>query len=144
MRLAVDASVLVAELFRQQGRQRLANPRLEFLISEVTFNEVEYELQRRGEAFARQNKLSQSEMQTLVATALASAKHSLQVIADRWLEPFKQDAIWRVPQDANDWPTVALALTTGAGIWSEDRDYFGCGVATWTTQVLDHYLKETQ
>lgn len=144
MRLAVDASVLVAELFRRQGRQRLANPHLELLISEATFQEVAYELQRRGEAFARQNKFSQDQVQTLVATALATARQSLQVISDYWLESFKPSAIWRIPQDANDWPTVALALATDAGIWSEDRDYFGCGVATWTTQVLDCYLKEPQ
>jgi predicted nucleic acid-binding protein len=143
MRLAVDASVLVAELFRRQGRQRLANARLELLIAEATFQEVERELKRRGEAFARQHKLSQNQLQSLLMIALATAKSALQIISDRWLEPFKRDAIWRVPQDAADWPTVALALATGADIWSEDRDYFGCGLATWTSQVLDYYLSET-
>jgi predicted nucleic acid-binding protein len=55
-------------------------------------------------------------------------------------EEFEADALWRIPQDPKDWPSVALALAIDAGIWSEDRDFFGCGLATWTTPVLDHYL----
>ena len=46
----------------------------------------------------------------------------------------------RVPRDPNDWPTVALAMTSGIGIWTSDRDFFGCGVPVWTTETLLTHL----
>jgi len=30
-----------------------------------------------------------------------------------------------------DWPILAAALALGCPIWTEDTDFFGCGVATW-------------
>src|SRR5260370_35801616 len=36
-------------------------------------------------------------------------------------------------RDADDWPGIACALTLGCPIWTEDRDFFGAGVPTWTT-----------
>lgn len=41
-----------------------------------------------------------------------------------------------IPRDASDWPTVDLALTLPTDIWTLDPDFLGCGVATWTTDVL--------
>jgi len=38
--------------------------------------------------------------------------------------------------DADDWPTVALALTVRAAILTSDPDFFGSGVATWTFDTL--------
>ena len=49
---------------------------------------------------------------------------------------FEQDARRRIPRDPDDWHTVALALTLGADIWTQDKDFLGCGVATWTTDTL--------
>jgi predicted nucleic acid-binding protein len=43
-------------------------------------------------------------------------------------------------RDADDWPVLACALTFGCPIWSEDADFFGTGVATWTTQRVQLYL----
>jgi predicted nucleic acid-binding protein len=44
-------------------------------------------------------------------------------------------------RDVTDWPIVATALLLDCPIWTEDRDFFGSGVATWTTQNVDQYLK---
>jgi predicted nucleic acid-binding protein len=33
-----------------------------------------------------------------------------------------------------DWPALAAAMTLDAAIWSEDSDYFGVGVAVWSTR----------
>jgi hypothetical protein len=44
---------------------------------------------------------------------------------------------------SSDWPSVAVALLLDRerdGIWSYDRDYFRCGVATWTTDTLRRAL----
>ena len=31
-------------------------------------------------------------------------------------------------------------LALGCAIWTEDTDFFGCGVATWTTDRVELYL----
>ncbi|WP_294215974.1 PIN domain-containing protein [uncultured Sphingomonas sp.] len=36
----------------------------------------------------------------------------------------------------SDWPTLAAALAFGGQIWTEDVDFFGVGVAVWTTNNL--------
>lgn len=45
-------------------------------------------------------------------------------------------------RDEDDWPILALALAMDCPIWTEDADFFGCGVATWTTDRVEFYLEE--
>ncbi|MGA2987624.1 MAG: PIN domain-containing protein [Terriglobia bacterium] len=47
-------------------------------------------------------------------------------------------------RDPDDWPVVALALLLDLPIWTEDQDLFGSGVATWTTDRVELYLKAGQ
>ncbi len=42
--------------------------------------------------------------------------------------------------DPDDRPTVALALTINAGIWTLDRDFFGIGLPVWSTDVLFRHV----
>ena len=39
-------------------------------------------------------------------------------------------------RDPDDWPILAAALALGCPIWTEDTDFFGCGVATWTSASI--------
>jgi predicted nucleic acid-binding protein len=43
-------------------------------------------------------------------------------------------------RDPEDWPILAAALALGCPIWTEDTDFFGCGVATWTSSSIDAFL----
>lgn len=45
-------------------------------------------------------------------------------------------------RDEDDWPVLAAALTMDCPIWTEDTDFFGCGVATWTTDRVELYLAQ--
>ena len=45
-------------------------------------------------------------------------------------------------RDSDDWPIVAVALLLRLPIWTEDRDFFGSGIATWTTDRVELYLNE--
>ena len=47
-------------------------------------------------------------------------------------------------RDPDDWPVVALALLLDLPIWTEDQDLLGSGVATWTTDRVELYLKAGQ
>jgi predicted nucleic acid-binding protein len=59
-------------------------------------------------------------------------------------EDFERTARERVkPRDPDDWPIVAAALLLNFPIWTEDQDFFGSGVATWTTDRVELYLRES-
>ena len=43
-------------------------------------------------------------------------------------------------RDPDDWPVLACALTIDCPIWTEDNDFFGTGVPTWTTDRVELFL----
>ena len=43
-------------------------------------------------------------------------------------------------RDADDWPVLACAMCLGGPIWTEDADFFGTGIATWTTDRVEIFL----
>jgi predicted nucleic acid-binding protein len=44
-------------------------------------------------------------------------------------------------RDPEDWPILASALAIGCPIWTEDTDFSGCGVATWTSSRVEMFLR---
>jgi hypothetical protein len=44
-------------------------------------------------------------------------------------------------RDPRDWPVVAVALLLNIPVWTEDQDFFGSGVPTWTTDRVEVYLR---
>ena len=54
----------------------------------------------------------------------------------------RESALARIgAPDEADWPVVATALHLDCAVWTEDRDFFGCGVATWMTSTVEVYLR---
>ena len=43
-------------------------------------------------------------------------------------------------RDENDWPVLATALGLACAVWTEDADFFGTGIATWTTQIASRFF----
>lgn len=43
-------------------------------------------------------------------------------------------------RDPDDWPVAAVALLLDFPIWTEDQDFFGCGIPVWTTDRIELYL----
>ncbi|MEL7520787.1 MAG: PIN domain-containing protein, partial [Cyanobacteria bacterium J06553_1] len=43
-------------------------------------------------------------------------------------------------RDVDDWPVVAVALMLNCPVWTEDADFFGTGIATWTSDRVHLYL----
>ncbi|TDM09015.1 MAG: hypothetical protein C4K60_06580 [Ideonella sp. MAG2] len=53
----------------------------------------------------------------------------------------RQPALKRISaRDADDWPVLACAMTLGCPIWTEDADFFGTGVATWTSDRIELFF----
>jgi len=73
---------------------------------------------------------------------LASLAELVQTIGSEAYGRFEALARQRIARrDEDDWPVLASALALGCPIWTEDTDFFGCGVATWTTDRVELYLK---
>lgn len=45
-------------------------------------------------------------------------------------------------RDVEDWHILACALLLDCPIWTEDADFFGSGVAAWTTDRVELYLED--
>jgi predicted nucleic acid-binding protein len=52
-------------------------------------------------------------------------------------EDLREEAEERIAaRDPDDWPTVALALTLGLPVWSQDKDLTDAGIKVFTTGAL--------
>jgi predicted nucleic acid-binding protein len=41
-------------------------------------------------------------------------------------------------KNTKDWPILAAAIEHRGAIWTDDRDFFGTGVAVWTTRNIKY------
>jgi len=56
--------------------------------------------------------------------------------------PFENEARLRLrDRDESDWPVLASALGLACSLWTEDADFFGTGVAVWTTNRVEIFLQ---
>jgi len=144
--LVVDANVFVGELLRRRGRALMSDPRLTLMVSERALEEARHELSRRIEYIVGQERMRRETADAMLTSALEVAEEEATVVPDVAYSEHLEQAAYRVPRDPDDAPTVALALALGGdegrcGIWTNDGDFLGCGVPTWTTETLLAYLK---
>jgi len=65
----------------------------------------------------------------------------IQIVDLATLTEYEPEARARIAaRDPDDWPAIALSIATSAPVWTEDPDFFGTGVATWTTRTVEIYL----
>lgn len=143
MRLVVDTSVLVGELLRSKGREHLGDERLELFLPEQMWGELRVELPRRIAAFVRRRKLDPAIGDALSDAALEAVTTNVHVLDVAVYGALEDEARLRSRRDPADWPVVATALVLNAAIWTNDNDFLGTGVATWTTDTLDAWLART-
>jgi predicted nucleic acid-binding protein len=140
MRLVVDTSVLVGELLRASGRLRLGDERLELFLPEQMWGETRVELPRRITAFAKRRQLERPLADGLIAACVAAIETNVTILDEAIYGALEDEARLRSLRDPRDWPVVASALALDAGIWTNDNDFLGTGVATWTTPTLYSWL----
>ena len=142
MRLVIDASTLVAEALRTRGRRLLADPELDLFVADHAWQETVHELRKRVVLLTERGHLAAREAAAFLSDDFANlAERTTTVPPDRYDEHLTE-AQWRIPRDPTDAPTVALALALECGIWTGDRDFFGCGLPVWATDVLQRYLEQ--
>ena len=141
MRLVVDASTLVAEALRAKGRALLVDPNLDLLATPDVWQETQHELRKGIALLLTRGSLSESAAEELSAASSVALRDQLTVVPAEVFGVQLSEAAWRILRDHSDAPTVALALALDCGIWINDRDFFGCGLPVWTTDVLRSYLE---
>jgi predicted nucleic acid-binding protein len=77
----------------------------------------------------------------LIEEGLVHLKSIMEIVPASLYEQYKSEAIQRIKQrDVNDWPILATALLFDCPIWTEDQDFFGTGVPTWTSDKIHLYF----
>lgn len=140
MRLVVDTSVLVGELLRKSGRERLGDDRLELFLPEQMWGEAQVEFPRRITAFIRRHGLESDVGRELARLCLDAVQANVTILDGAIYAALEDEARARSLRDQADWPVVATALALSAAVWTNDNDFLGTGVATWTTETLQGWL----
>ena len=74
--------------------------------------------------------------------ALAHLRKLVEPVDREYYCLFEEDARMRLrDRDEEDWPVLATALAFACGIWTEDTDFFGTGIAIWTTGRIEIFLR---
>lgn len=80
---------------------------------------------------------------TDVPAVLAYLQSLVEPISQDSYSLFEEEARQRLRGlDEEDWPVLAAALSLSCAIWTEDTDFFGTGVAIWTSDRVEIFLKE--
>lgn len=135
--LVLDANILIRAVLgkRVRGLLERYEETAEFYSPDICFDEARCHLpailERRGLD------------STPALYVLDEIAHLVQPIEHSFYQPYEAIARERLEKrDLRDWPVVALALVLNLPIWTEDQDLFGSGVATWTTDRVELYLRE--
>lgn len=134
-RLVIDANILIRGVFgdRVRGLIVSAAEEVAFYVAEANYHEACHYLSelapRRGIA------------EPVWKAALETLMTAVQLVGHEELEMVELEARARIARrDERDWPGLAAALLLQCPIWTEDQDFFGTGVPTWTTSTVHLYL----
>ncbi|MDR1710333.1 MAG: hypothetical protein LBR58_00490 [Propionibacteriaceae bacterium] len=78
----------------------------------------------------------------LILRSLADLEAIIAVEPEESYAAWRDEALERIgARDPDDWHVVALALAVDCPIWTEDNDFFGAGLATWTTDRVEIFFR---
>jgi predicted nucleic acid-binding protein len=135
--LVLDANILIRAVLGQRVRRifEVHAESISFFLPEAAYAEAEEHLAalvvKRGGDPAK------------ALAALKAMAALATIVGDDLYGDFEAEARKRLgTRDPEDWPILAAALALGCPIWTEDTDFFGCGVATWTSGSIDIFLSQ--
>lgn len=135
-RLIVDANILIRAVLGVRVRE-LIERYCESAAFYVAESNVEEALQYLAELAPRRGIPEE-----VWRASLAGIMAAVQIIPQVELAAAEAEAMARIgKRDPADWPAVAGALQFDCPVWTEDEDFFGSGVATWTTATVEIFLR---
>ena len=135
--IVLDANILIRAILGRRVRELLEtySPKgVRFFAPDVAFDDAEKYLppllKKRGKPDAD------------LGESLDYLRTMIEVVDGELYGAFRDEARERMRgRDETDWPVLAAALALACGIWTEDADFFGTGVAVWTTGRVEIFLK---
>lgn len=135
--LVLDANILIRAVLGRRVRQIIETyePQgLRFFTPDVAFDDAEKYLplllRKRGIPLAD------------LTASFGYLRSLIEPVQSELYALFETEARLRLRgRDEDDWPVLATALGLGCGVWTEDADFFGTGVAVWTTNSVEIFLK---
>jgi predicted nucleic acid-binding protein len=134
--LVVDANILVRAVLGKRVRGVIETycEAVSFFVPEAAYAEAEEHLA------ALVAKRGGDPVKALAF--LRELRQLVELIGSDVYGEFEVEARERLGRrDPDDWPILASALALGCPIWTEDTDFFGCGVATWTSSRVQMFLR---
>jgi predicted nucleic acid-binding protein len=135
--LVLDANILIRAVLGQRVRRILEGhaDSISFFLPEAAYAEAEEHL---AELIVKRGGDPTKALRALKAMAALATMVGNELYGD-----FEGEARKRLgARDPEDWPILAASLALGCPIWTEDTDFFGCGVATWTSASIDIFLAQ--
>lgn len=135
--IVLDANILIRAVLGRRVRELIdtyAAQGVRFFAPDVAFADAEKYLpallKKRGK---KPDDLS---------GALGYLRELIEPIGPDVYAVFESEARLRLRgRDETDWPVLACALGLACGVWTEDADFFGTGIAVWTTNRVEIFLK---
>lgn len=79
---------------------------------------------------------------SLAIDVLDGLMSHIHLLESDWFEDFEEASKERMQsRDPDDWPVLAAALALDCPIWTQDADFFGVGVVTWSTQHIESFFR---
>jgi len=136
--IVLDSNILIRAVLGRRVRQLIdvyAEKGVRFFAPQIAFEDAERYLpillKKRGTAAAD------------VAKALQYLRRIIEPVGPELYAPFEADARQRLRgRDESDWQVLAAALGLACAVWTEDADFFGTGVAVWTTNRVEIFFKQ--
>ncbi|MDR3734650.1 MAG: PIN domain-containing protein [Acidobacteriaceae bacterium] len=135
--IVLDANILIRAVLGRRVRQLLeeyAGRGIRFYAPDVAYADAEKYL---PPLLAKKGKPT-----TDVAATLLYLQGLVEPVDTESYGISEDDARERLRgRDEDDWPVLAAALALNCVVWTEDTDFFGTGVAVWTSSRIEIFLK---
>lgn len=136
--IVLDANILIRAVLGRRVRQLIdtyANQGVRFFAPDVAFHDAERYLplllKKRGKPHAD------------ISESLDYLRNFIEPVGSELYAVFEGEARKRLRgRDEGDWQILATALALACPVWTEDADFFGTGVAVWTTNRIEIFLKD--
>jgi predicted nucleic acid-binding protein len=135
--IVLDSNILIRAVLGRRVRQLIEtyrSPGARFFAPDVAFGDAATYLPSLLKKRGKQD--------VDVSASLEYLRHIIEPVDREIYDIFESEARQRLRgRDENDWPVLATALALACAVWTEDADFFGTGIATWTTNRVEIFLK---
>lgn len=136
--LVLDANILIRAVLGKKVRNLLIAHRqaIDFFTPDICWADAEKYLPVLFEKRKLPSKLA--------LTLLSNLRSIIQISDEEIYKKYSKEAQKRMKdRDIEDWPIAATALALDCAIWTEDKDFFGSGFSTWTTDKIHIFFEMT-